>query len=566
MLKQIQNMKIRAKLYLLSGLALAGMLIIGSLSFILMNTLNNATAQMSNYWLPGVSAAKDMGRALSNIRLNELGYLTAISKEGETFSLQYLEKEKSDMDTLLSDYTQYIASDEEQILYTTVKENWENYKRRDGEIIALAKEGNVEQARAILEGECIELYNSVNESLNGLITYNTDGSQASTEKTEALFHSSVFISTIVMIACVVIGFLAAFLVIYAIKNPVAQIQKAIIEMAEGNLDVDLTYTAKDEFGVLSNHMQKLIQKLRIIINDETQLLKNMASGDFTGHSSCPQEYTKGFHSLLVSFETISTKLNDTLTQITTSSEQVANGSEQVAATAQALSQGSAQQAASIQELADSISKISEKITENAANTETAGNMAQTVGQEMNLSNEKMQDMIAAMNNISICSDEISKIIKTIEDIAFQTNILALNAAVEAARAGNAGKGFAVVADEVRNLAGKSAEASKNTASLIENSMLAVQNGTQIADETAQSLRQVIESTKEVTSLISKISEAGTKQASAITELTLGVDRISSVVHTNSATAEESAAASEALSGQSQIMQNLIEQFKLNRKA
>lgn len=565
MLKQIRNMKIRAKLYLLCGIALTGLLALGGSSFVLMNSMNHSASEMTNYWLPGVSIAKDMSSTLSNIRLNELGYLTAISQESADTSLQYLDKAKPQMDNLLSDYSQYMISDEEQTLYESAKSLWKQYEEQDTKILSLAKEGKLNEAREILEGECIEIYNSFNQALDKLITYNTEGSQTASESANTVYHSSILIFAIVLLLSILIGFTFGFFIIRAIRKPIAQIQQAVLEMADGNLDVSLTYASKDELGVLSQQMQKLIQKLKTIISDETRLLEKMAAGDFTGRSSCASEYTGGFRPLLVSFDSISAKLSDTLMQITVSSEQVASGSEQVAASAQSLSHGAVEQADSIQELADTISRISEKITENASHAETAGSMANNVGQEMNYSNEKMQDMITAMNNISICSDEISKIIKTIEDIAFQTNILALNAAVEAARAGEAGKGFAVVADEVRNLAGKSAEASKSTAVLIENSMQAVKNGTQIADETAQSLRQVIDGAAEVTALIGRISEAGTKQAAAITELTSGIERISGVVQTNSATAEESAAASQELSGQAQIMQNLTEQFHLQRR-
>ena len=200
--------------------------------------------------------------------------------------------------------------------------------------------------------------------------------------------------------------------------------------------------------------------------------------------------------------------------------------------------------------------------QNADNAQQANAKAGSISTEMNVSNEKMQLMIQAMEDISHCSNEISKIIKTIEDIAFQTNILALNAAVEAARAGTAGKGFAVVADEVRSLASKSAESSKNTSVLIENSLKAVENGTRIADETAQSLYQAVNGVNEMTAIIGQISEASSAQAHSISQVTLGIDQISSVVQTNSATAQESAAASEELSSQSQMMKNLVNKFKL----
>ncbi len=352
------------------------------------------------------------------------------------------------------------------------------------------------------------------------------------------------------------------MIIRLIKTPISEIENAAIKMAEGDLDVEISYTSKDELGILASQVRRLIRKLQVIIDDENKFLAKMAAGDFTVDSICEEEYTGGFHPLLVSFRGIAEKLNDTMLQISQSSSQVAAGSEQVSNGAQALSQGATEQASSVQELAATINEISNRVKQNADNAQQANAMAGSVSTEMNVSNEKMQRMIQAMGDISNCSSEIGKIIKTIEDIAFQTNILALNAAVEAARAGTAGKGFAVVADEVRNLASKSAEASQNTSALIENSLKAVENGTKIADETAQNLLQAVNDVNEMTNIIGQISEASSNQADAISQITMGIDQISSVVQTNSATAEESAAASEELSSQSQIMRSLVGRFRL----
>lgn len=561
MIDYIRNLKIRLKLYILIGVALIGLLIIGGMSFLLMGRMNDMTNDISTSWLPSVDIARDLTATLSNIRLNELGYLTAISDDVEESSLRYLQGEKKDMETLLASYKELIDEDE-QTFYDDAINFWTQYNKADETMMALAKEGRTEEARAILEGECVDLYNSLNSAFHKIVTYNTEGSNAAAKESLFLYKTAILLMAAVIIAIILVGVFFSFVVIRLIKTPIFEIENAAIRMAEGDLDVEISYTSKDELGVLAEQVRRLIHKLQMIIDDENKFLAKMASGDFTVDSICEEEYTGGFHPVLVSFRGIAEKLNDTMLQISQSSARVASSSEQVSSGAQALSQGATEQASSVQELAATIGEISNKVSQNADSARQANTMAGDVSAEMNVSNEKMQQMIQAMGDISNCSGEISKIIKTIEDIAFQTNILALNAAVEAARAGTAGKGFAVVADEVRNLASKSAEASKNTSVLIENSLKAVENGTQIADETAQSLLQAVNNVKEMTAIIGQISEASSNQADSISQIIMGIDQISSVVQTNSATAEESAAASEELFSQSQLMKNLVGRFKL----
>ena len=347
-----------------------------------------------------------------------------------------------------------------------------------------------------------------------------------------------------------------------VLTPLHEIERAAKEMADGIVEVDVKYTSKDEFGNLADSMRTVFGRLKAIIKDECYLLGEMSNGNFSITSMAAEEYVGDFSILLNSMRGIVTSLSDSLSKINEASDQVNASAEQVSCGAQALSQGATEQASSIEELSATINEISAHINKNAKNATEANKVSLKASNELTQSNRKMQEMIKAMGDISNKSDEISKIIKTIDDIAFQTNILALNAAVEAARAGVAGKGFAVVADEVRSLAGKSAEAAKNTAVLIEETINAVNNGTSIVDETAKSLISAIEGSQVSTDLVNEIAEASNEQADAVSQITMGVEQISTVVQTNSATAQESAAASEELNGQAQMLKDTISRFKL----
>ena len=387
------------------------------------------------------------------------------------------------------------------------------------------------------------------------------GSTAKVGEMMQNFYISLLITIGVTVLFIVLACLVAFRVSAGIANPIIGLVKRVESLAAGDLHSPVPVVIRqDELGVLSSTFSNTINTINAYIEEISTTLGSLAAGDFT--TEIQQDYRGDFDAIKTSLEQITSSMNDMFHNISQSAEQVAIGADQVSASSQALSQGATEQAGSVEELAASITEISGQVNKNAENSDKASQMAMAASDEVAAGNRHMQNLIEAMGEISDTSNQIGKIIKTIEDIAFQTNILALNAAVEAARAGAAGKGFAVVADEVRNLASKSAEAAKNTTTLIENSILAVEKGTKIADETGKSLRGIIEGVEKSTALMKEISKATSEEATAINQVTQGVDRISAVVQTNSATAEESAATSEELTGQAQMLKSLMETIRL----
>ena len=374
--------------------------------------------------------------------------------------------------------------------------------------------------------------------------------------------TGIVISSVLLIAALLVAGVISVVLAGKIGNPVTACAERLKRLVQGDLDSPVPeITAQDETGILAGATRELVDGLKMIIGDVDHILNEMADGSLTASSACESAYVGGFGGILQSMTQLRTRLSETLLKNSHSSGEVASGAEQVSAGAQALSQGATEQASSVEELLATISLISSHVDQTAKNAEEAKLQAKETSSHLESGKEQMGRMTDAMNEINQTSGEISKIIKAIEDIAFQTNILALNAAVEAARAGEAGKGFAVVADEVRNLASKSAEASRNTAILIESSAHSVQKGTDIAGETADSLDRIAASSEKMASLIYGIATASQEQADSIAQVAQGIDQISSVVQTNSATAEESAATSEELSGQAQILKGLMDQFR-----
>lgn len=374
---------------------------------------------------------------------------------------------------------------------------------------------------------------------------------------------TVVMLVVSVLAILLAVFLSILLVRRIIGRPVAELNDVAAKIADGELEQEIRHYSNDELGELADNFGQTVLRLRDYVDyiDEiSEKLQDIAQGDLTFTLS--HEYVGEFAKIKESLEEISLSFNETFGQINTAAEQVAEGAGHVSDGAQTLSQGAAQQTDAVGALASHINEVSDGIQKTALGAKKASQISQDMGQGILDSNEKMKHMNGAIEKISGKSAEIHSIIKTIDDIAFQTNILALNAAVEAARAGSAGKGFAVVADEVRDLAGKSSEAAKNTTLLIDQTVEAVEEGSKAAEETAASMMAVVAQTEEMTGLIEGIAEYSARQAEATDEVLQGIGQISDVVQENMAAAEKSAAASEELSSQANMLKGLVAKFKL----
>ena len=358
------------------------------------------------------------------------------------------------------------------------------------------------------------------------------------------------IAWVVIFGCL---FVPVTISIKRIISPIRTAASYADELAEGNVYIEVIKNRSDEIGVLQESFQKLVGS----INRQSELIQKISDGDLTAEVTLLSE--KDVMSLAL--QKMVDNLGNMFGNINTSADQVSTGAKQIADGAQSLAEGAMEQSALIEELSGSIADIADKTKANAGMADKAAKLADSIKDNAEKGSRQMDDMIAAVNAIKEASNSINKVIKVIDDIAFQTNILALNAAVEAARAGQHGKGFAVVAEEVRNLAAKSAEAAKDTGSLIENSIEKANLGVLIADETAKSLSGIVSGIKESSLLVNEIAASSGEQSTGIEQINTGIEKVAQVVHQNSATAQESAAASQEMSSQSVMLQELVSYFK-----
>ncbi len=553
-----KNMKIRTKILSGFGMAIIMYIISICVGVVSLSSVSNALDRFYHNPYPMVKAASDCQTVTKEVQLDVYRAFVAETPERLQSALAAIEAQKSARDAAMAELrASHIG--EQQLLVAVENSIAATAEPRD-RALKLIQQGKKDEALATIQNDYRNSCDTFQNDLEALIAYGDQMAVSFYDEGISIRNFCILLFSILAIVSVGLMMVLTVNISKSLTRPIIELEGAMQKLSKGDLKATVTYSSRDELGSLADSLRTVMNTLSAYVNDISGKLGMIAGGNL--NTEMEMEYAGDFAPIRASGNQIIEALNNTLGQINQSAEQVSSGSEQVSSGAQALSQGATEQASSVEELAATINELSGQVTNTASNARDVNNLIDSTRDAIDGCNQQMGDMMHAMEKINTSSSEIGKIIKTIEDIAFQTNILALNAAVEAARAGAAGKGFAVVADEVRNLASKSAEAAKNTTTLIEGSLKAVEEGNEFSNATQQSLLQVVQHTEQVAEAMDKITKASDDQAEAIKQVTVGIDQISAVVQTNSATAEQSAAASQELSSQANVLKGLVGQFSL----
>ncbi|CAI3550720.1 putative methyl-accepting chemotaxis protein (MCP) [Clostridium neonatale] len=558
---KINNLTIRKKIYISFRYVWILGIIVSLLGVIfLIKTNHDYKYAVKNYGYSQGTIGKlgmefnEQRALLSNMALsNDKITLAEINKS--------LNRNIQDVSKLLEELGKTIVGNKEKEIYSQITNNSLEYRKIREKAMNLFLDEKNEEGLLLLTEQGNQISDVISEEINSLLEENINQSEIIINNLKRLEIISIIISLSSILVFIIISSRLSQKVSTSISKPLESIKDAANDLSCGKLNIELDYKSKDEIGYLFESFKVMIYNFKNYIGEIDEVLGNISNGNLNTFTS--DNYSGDFIALKKSLDNIILSLNNIFHEIRMSAIEVENGSEQVAKNAQYLSQGATDQASVIEELTALAGEINEKARNNLLNAKSTDEIVKRLVDEMETGHKGMNNMLEAMMNIEKSSSNIKNIINTIYEIAEQINLLSLNAAIEAARAGEAGKGFAVVAEEIKKLAGESSEAVKNTESLIKESIASVNNGKNITNSTANSLKIVLEKTKEATDLVSKITMASEEQSMSIEQIKEGIESIVGVVQSNSEIAEESASASEELAIQSENLNNILKKFILN---
>ena len=562
-MKKLKELKIKQKL---AGSFITMIILILILSFIsvfAMNRLVNTEAEMQGRMdsLPVLTEVMQDSLSIQSVgnaavlNGNNASEYQELTKRLDTYTADYKTKHAALMQT--------VKTAEWQEKLNAAEKLYENsYEPKLKQAVEAAQgAGSTSSASSLLK-EASTVGDQILNTYQQFMSVRQQNSKTSYDENTAETRIIFIVILIIAAFSLVVAVTLEVRITKSISKPLNELSDSAVQLSYGNLKARSNYISEDEIGVASAALNDSFASLQDVVSEVSQILEDISKGK-CDHTEV-RTYKGDFALISKALNIILNNLNEIFTSINESAAQVESGSSEVANGAQALAQGATEQASSVEELSSQIEEVSKKVQENSTGITAIASEMNSAASQAETGNEQMNEMLTAMNNIATSSEEIGKIIKVIDNIAFQTNILALNASVEAARAGAAGKGFAVVAEEVRNLASRSADAAKQTSVLIASSTGKVQDGLTLADNTAKALSEIAESIQTINTKINDIENASTAQATAISQINLGVEQVSAVIQTNSATAQQSAAASEELSKQAENLKGEINWIQLRK--
>ena len=562
-MKKLKELKIKQKLVGSFTTMIILILILSFISVFAMNRLVNTEAEMQGRMdsLPVLTEVMQ-----DSLSIQSVGNAAVLNGNNAS---EYQELTKR-LDTYTADYKTKHAA----LMQTVKTANWQEKLNAAEKLYENSYEPKLKQAVEAAQGagstssassllkEASTVGDQILNTYQQFMSVRQQNSKTSYDENTAETRIIFIVILIIAAFSLVVAVTLEVRITKSIRKPLNELSDSAVQLSYGNLKARSNYISEDEIGVVSAALNDSFASLQDVVSEVSQILEDISKGK-CDHTEV-RTYKGDFALISKALNIILNNLNEIFTSINESAAQVESGSSEVANGAQALAQGATEQASSVEELSSQIEEVSKKVQENSTGITAIASEMNSAASQAETGNEQMNEMLTAMNNIATSSEEIGKIIKVIDNIAFQTNILALNASVEAARAGAAGKGFAVVAEEVRNLASRSADAAKQTSVLIASSTGKVQDGLTLADNTAKALSEIAESIQTINTKINDIENASTAQATAISQINLGVEQVSAVIQTNSATAQQSAAASEELSKQAENLKGEINWIQLRK--